>query len=89
MTRTKQIIELKRSGMKNAEIARAVNCSSSNVTNTVERHGGQIKFRDNPLTPEMQRFIQSDAAANNVTFDEMARAMLADYVSEAMDSRES
>lgn len=78
-----KIIELAAAGVTVGEIAKQLNCSHVNVSNTIKRAG--IRWLHiAPLSPEKANWLLAEARQSNVDPSTLARAMLIDAIEEEM-----
>ena len=82
---TKKILKHRADGLRGSHIAKILGCSSANVTRTLQRHG-TANYRASPLTPEHIEFIQAEANKSHVPYEDMARALLMDYVTDLIEN---
>jgi hypothetical protein len=90
-TKAHEIIRLWRDGVRSpSEISRRVGCTVPNTVKTLARHVPEYTPHKKPrvvrvvgLPKDDMRWLESEAKANGVEIDQMARAMLVDAIEEA------
>lgn len=81
--RAREMIAMRMNGMRNVDIARAMNCSPANVCATLKRHKDtMLASYGDPMTPAHVEFIEEEARKAGVNFETMARAILVDALEE-------
>lgn len=91
---TPQIIEMRRDQQMGAvEIARKLGCTRGNVYKALRRHGLKVEalraapmMRIAPISHEERLWLRREARRMNVSWRDLARALLTDAIAEARDA---
>lgn len=94
-SRSPQIIEMHKRGMRASEIARDVGCTRSNVTQVLKRCGlidqrpkrPKLTMRIAHLADDDRKWLKREARRMRVRWQDLARAMLSDAISEVRDGK--
>ena len=72
--------------LKNSDIARAVGCSTANVTQALTRIPVGVRGAHYSLSPDEMAFLKKEAASHNVTVEQMSALFLRDAIQEAREN---
>ena len=80
-----RLLKAARPDLRNAEIAKAVECSAANVTQVLRRVPAIVRTAYNCLSPEEVNFVRLKARKHNLKPVQMAVFLLRDAINEARE----